>query len=219
MPPGAGTVPGAGGKAESRVILTTNGTLLENRQNVLLRSPALHKVNVSLHAFEANDLSIPFETYLEQCFAFGSGGPREGSGGLQTVEPGRRGFSEPGNSLDYAPRLSRGVGAWSGREPGLETGSIWNTGRNSTGRIWARPKQACGSVTASGIRLGCSGTGQWSPAVWITGDIPLGNLLETPLEEILATPRAAALYEGFSQGIAVEPLCRSCGYARRFQKG
>ena len=51
------------------------------------------------------------------------------------------------------------------------------------------------------------------------GDIALGNLLETPLEEILATPRAAALYEGFSQGIAVEPLCRSCGYARRFQKG
>ena len=48
------------------------------------------------------------------------------------------------------------------------------------------------------------------------GDIPLGNLFETPLEEILASPRARAIYEGFSRRRAVEPLCRSCGYARRF---
>ena len=36
-----------------RVILTTNGTLLPQMQ-WLLNAPALHKVNVSLHAFEAN---------------------------------------------------------------------------------------------------------------------------------------------------------------------
>ena len=54
-----------------KVILTTNGTLLQNRQELLLSSPALHKVNISLHAFEANDLSIPFEQYLDGCFNFG----------------------------------------------------------------------------------------------------------------------------------------------------
>ena len=50
------------GKQGFKVILTTNGTLLEQQQSLLLRSEALHKVNISLHAFEANDLAMPFET-------------------------------------------------------------------------------------------------------------------------------------------------------------
>ena len=54
-----------------RVILTTNGTLLARQQELLLSAPALHKVNISLHAFEANDLSVPFTQYLQDCFAFG----------------------------------------------------------------------------------------------------------------------------------------------------
>ena len=59
------------GQAGFKVILTTNGTLLAKMQDVLLSAPALHKVNISLHAFEANDLSVPFEEYLHDCFAFG----------------------------------------------------------------------------------------------------------------------------------------------------
>ena len=54
-----------------RVILTTNGTLLKKQQKMLLDAPGLHKINISLHAFEANDLSVPFEEYLHDCFAFG----------------------------------------------------------------------------------------------------------------------------------------------------
>ena len=37
------------------------------------------------------------------------------------------------------------------------------------------------------------------------------------LADILASPRARAIYEGFSRKEAVEPLCRRCGYARRFR--
>ena len=54
-----------------KVILTTNGTLLKKQQEMLLASPALHKINISLHAFEANDLAVPFHEYLADCFAFG----------------------------------------------------------------------------------------------------------------------------------------------------
>ena len=48
------------------------------------------------------------------------------------------------------------------------------------------------------------------------GDIPLGNLLERDLEDILRGPRARALYDGFSRRRPSEALCRRCGYARRF---
>jgi radical SAM protein with 4Fe4S-binding SPASM domain len=53
------------------------------------------------------------------------------------------------------------------------------------------------------------------------GDIPLGNLFQQSLSEILASPRARALYDGFSHHMASEPLCRRCGYAavaKRFRK-
>jgi sulfatase maturation enzyme AslB (radical SAM superfamily) len=48
------------------------------------------------------------------------------------------------------------------------------------------------------------------------GEIPLGNLFTQELGDIIDSPRAKALYDGFSQRRAVEPLCRTCGYARRF---
>ena len=49
------------------------------------------------------------------------------------------------------------------------------------------------------------------------GDLALGNLLEQELGEILESPRAKAIYEGFSRGKAAEDLCRKCGYVRRFR--
>ena len=48
------------------------------------------------------------------------------------------------------------------------------------------------------------------------GAITLGNIFETPAEEILNSPRANAMREGFQRRCATEELCRRCGYARRF---
>lgn len=48
------------------------------------------------------------------------------------------------------------------------------------------------------------------------GVMNLGNLRELSLEAILDSPRARAIYEGFSMRRLVEPLCRSCGYRRKF---
>ena len=45
------------------------------------------------------------------------------------------------------------------------------------------------------------------------GSVVLGNLFEQPLAEIIASPRAQAIYQGFTRHTAVEPLCRRCGYA------
>ena len=53
------------------------------------------------------------------------------------------------------------------------------------------------------------------------GDIALGNLFQQPLEEILASPRARAIYDGFTRHEAVESLCRRCGYmsvTKRFRR-
>ncbi len=48
------------------------------------------------------------------------------------------------------------------------------------------------------------------------GDIPLGHLPEEDLEDILESPRARAIYDGFTKGQPAEELCRRCGFATRF---
>ena len=48
------------------------------------------------------------------------------------------------------------------------------------------------------------------------GVITLGNVFDQPLSEILDSPRARAMVDGFEHREASEELCRRCGYARRF---
>ena len=48
------------------------------------------------------------------------------------------------------------------------------------------------------------------------GDLSLGNIFIEEMDSILASERAHKIYQGFSKKEAMEPLCRRCGYARRF---
>lgn len=50
------------------------------------------------------------------------------------------------------------------------------------------------------------------------GDIDIGNIFQEDLGDILALPRAKALYDGFSARRPSEELCRRCGFATRFNK-
>jgi len=48
------------------------------------------------------------------------------------------------------------------------------------------------------------------------GNIPLGNLLTQPLKEILKSPRAKKMVEGFRSRQLQEELCKRCQYIERF---
>ena len=202
------------------VMLTTNGTLLGQRQNLLLSRPAVEKVSVSLHSFEGNQRE-GLENYLTGCLSFARAageagkkcalrlwnlGDAHGSGRLngdilaaleEAFPPpwteGRRGttlapsvFLEWGERFDW-PDLSAG----DGQAPTFCYGL-----RDQVG------------VLVDGTVVPC--------CLDHEGDIPLGNLFQNSLEEILSSPRARAIYDGFSQGQAREPLCQTCGFARRF---
>ena len=51
------------------------------------------------------------------------------------------------------------------------------------------------------------------------GSIPLGTILEMPIEEILQAPRSRQILKGFQDGRLVEDLCKRCQYIERFQTG
>lgn len=207
------------GEAGFRVILTTNGTLLSQRQDLLLASPALHKVNVSLHAFEANDLAVPFEAYLKGCTNFG----RAAAGRvLVTYRLWNGGGADRRNgeilaALEGAfprPWVEERRGIRLGERVYLEYGEKFDwpdlTAPDGSERVFCYGLRDQLGILCDGTVVPC--------CLDHEGDLALGNLFAQELPEILDSPRARTIYEGFSRRQAAEPLCRRCGYASRFQK-
>lgn len=205
------------GEAGFKVILTTNGTLIKQQQELLLSSPALHKVNISLHAFEANDLSVPFEEYLADCFSFGKAA--EGRI-LVTYRLWNQGGQDEKNDAILETMGHFFPKPWTKDRRGTRIGEriFLEYGDQFDWPDLTAPEGSKG-IFCHGLRdqLGVLCDGTVVPCCLDhEGDISLGNLFHQDLEEILESPRAKAIYEGFSQRKASEELCRRCGYARRF---
>ena len=200
-----------------KVILTTNGTLLQKRQDMLLNTKGLHKVNISLHAFEANNLEMSFETYLHNCFRFG----QAAEGNVLTVyrlwnSGGADELNEPilGTLHEYFPDpwVPEPRGTRIGNRVYLEYGDKFDWpdlsahDRGETCFCYGLRDQI--GVLCDGTVVPC--------CLDHNGDLSLGDLFLDDLEQILASPLAQTIYNGFSDKKAVMPLCRRCGYARRF---
>lgn len=205
------------GNAGFKVILTTNGTLLARRQEMLLHSPALHKVNISLHAFEANDLNVPFEEYLQGCFAFGKAA--EGNKLIAYRLWNAGGLEEKNQEiLDAMHRFF--PGQWVQERKGVRIGQrVYLEYGDKFDWPDLNAPEGGEQVFCYGLKdqIGVLCDGTVIPCCLDhEGDIALGNLFREELGDILAGHRARAIYEGFCRGQAVEELCRKCGYARRF---
>lgn len=197
-----------------RVILTTNGTLLPKQQEMLLRSPALHKVNISLHAFEANDLAVSFEEYLAGCLRFGQAA--EGKKLISYRLWNQGGLDERNRDILFLLKeafpsdwITERKGIRIGQRIYLEHGDKFD---------WPDLSAPDGGddVFCYGLKdqLGILADGTVVPCCLDhEGDIPLGNLFLQDLEEILTAPRTQAML----RNKACEELCRKCGYAKRFR--
>ena len=206
------------GQAGFRVILTTNGTLLGKLRDTLLSAPALHKVNISLHAFEANDLAVPFEDYLRDCFAFGKAAEgrciisyrlwnQGGADALnrQILDTMAQFFPQPWAEERRGPRL--------GQKIYLEYGDKFDwpdlSAPDNGQRVFCYGLRDQLGVLCDGTVVPC--------CLDHEGDLSLGNLFREELGTILESPRARAIYEGFTRSRTAEELCRRCGYATRFR--
>ena len=207
------------GEKGFRLCITTNGTLLDKAGELLLNEPALHKVSVSLHSFEGNDCPGELRQYLESVWAF-------------AVRAAKKG-------VIVALRL------WNlgGREE--KNGEILAFLHEKTGKAVFEEKRKGSFLLAENLYMESAERFDWPDlnapkagteyclglreqlAVLVDGtvvpccldhegDIALGNILTQDLDDILASPRAKALYEGFSRRAPAEELCRRCAYATRF---
>jgi radical SAM protein with 4Fe4S-binding SPASM domain len=205
------------------VSLTTNGSLLGGATDILLGAASLRKLSVSLHSQVGLD---------------GLGDYWKGLEGF--LDAHRRKPSFP-VSLRLWNRKDGGLPEGTGKiwdliraRYGLEGGLLADLAASPSLRLDDRvylnldeeftwPDPALDEVAAKGS---CHGLRN-QVAILVDGSVvpccldgegvmTLGNILESSLDAILASPRARAIREGFARGDLVEALCRTCGYRRRF---
>jgi len=200
--------------------ITTNGTLLGTRGEALLQNPP-YKISISLHAPAAN-AAFADAAYLDNCIAFGKKAAALGTiVAFRLWNIGGEGEGQNGAVLDAlrAAFPAEWEKKWSGWRLGHKVFLEW-------GEEFDWPDMRAPAITADtpifcyALRnqVGVHTDGTVVPCCLdADGVLSLGNLHREPLAEILATPRARAIYDGFTDHRAAEALCRRCGYARRFK--
>lgn len=205
------------GRRGFQVNLTTNGTRLARWADVLCSSPALRQVNLSLHNLaergggtdgwwqEAADfLARPDRPLVSlRAWDLSAGNLTPDTRGLldrlkllfphetrwDELGPGRR-------SLDLAPKV------WLN----LDNRFVWPDAEPEGGgsKVFCHALRDQAGILSDGTVVPCCLDGN--------GAMALGHLSQTDFGTILAGERATALYDGFSQGRAVEKLCQRCNF-------
>ena len=194
-------------------VLTTNGTLLSRAQAVMDARP--YKMQVSLHSHEGNGKEN-MEQYVGEVMRFAIGAAEKGV--IMVLRLWNQGGYDKENErlLDivagYIPR------------PWTQCKNGWRLADNifiEYGRMFEwpegeKPENGEDEAFCYALRnqIGVLVDGTVVPCCLDSaGALALGNLFEQSLEDVLASPRAKAIYDGFTKHKAVEPLCRRCGYA------
>ena len=189
----------------SKVILTTNGTLLKKREDVLLSAPTLHKVSISLHAYEANGMPMTLEDYLNDCLDFADRASRQGI--IIALRLWNIGGKEALNG-EILAKLHQRFG-----EHFLETRGGYKL-RDCLYLEWGEVDSSHHSCYGLRDQVAVLCDGRVIPCCLdAEGVLTLGNLFETPIEEILSSTRAVSLKRSFECRSITEELCRKCDFA------
>ena len=199
-----------------RSVITTNGTLLKKRgAEIIAAGP--HKVSVSLHSFEGESRE-GYESYLGDVADFAEAASRAGI--IVVLRMWNRGYDEGRNDMAFEFLRSRLAGEWTENTRGIR---VHDKLHMEWGDRFEWPDKAApvqgGEVFCYGLRdhFGVLCDGTVVPCCLDSeGVISLGNIFDEEISDILNSPRAKAMVQGFECRTASEELCRRCGYAQRF---
>lgn len=214
------------GRHGFRVNIATNGVLIRRHKDALLESGSVRQINFSIHCLDIQRNSEIPAGYLADILEFIDEGRRKSgiyfalrlwnmkqgtvpdTGLLSGIE---RFFSLPQKIMDMKIE---------GKGIALAPRVFLNFGEEF---VWPEPDSGVSEDKAfcRGLRDHC--------AILVDGTVvpccldrdaavSLGNISSLELPEIIGSLRAEEIIRGFSEGRAVERLCRSCGFRRRFSR-
>lgn len=212
-------------KYEMQVNITTNATLLAEKQDLILSSPSLRQVNLSLHAF-TKDSPINHDSYVETALSFAR---KSNDRGVYTVfrlwnlnhddEMTKLGLDimhkiEQVYSLE-AP-LTDSMGGhksikidshtYVGWEREFKWPSLGSEFISDNGFCYGLRHQI--AVLVDGTVVPC--------CLDANGEAPLGNIFEQEFSEIIETRLAKSIKHGFAEKKVVHELCQKCQFRTKF---
>lgn len=199
-----------------RSVITTNGTLLKKHGSALIAA-GIHKVSISLHSFEGDDQQAHLD-YLHDVAAFADTASKAGV--IVVLRLWNKGCDGGLNSRAISFLRGLLVGQWVENSRGMRI-------RDRLYLEWGdRFQWPDKDAPVQGDTFFCYGMrdhfgilcdGSVVPCCLDSdGVMTLGNIFEQDIQDILASPRATAIAEGFRARTASEDLCRRCAYAQRF---
>ena len=204
------------GERGYKSILTTNGTLLDQKGDELLAA-GVHKMNLSVHSFE-NGSAAAHRQYVETLADFAAKAAKQGI--IIVFRLWNKNHDNGRNEATLGYLKARLGGEWKANARGIRI-------RENVYLEWGdRFEWPDREAEVKGTRFSCYGLkdqfgilvdGTVVPCCLDSdGVIGLGNIFTQELPSILNSGRATAIAEGFRCGKATEDLCKRCGYAQRF---
>lgn len=214
------------------IFLVTNGTLLRERQAELLLHPIIRQVNFSLHSFHDNFPDVDPTSYLERVFAFTERAfevqpelyvnfrlwnlQETRGAGVQNRSMLARVAERFG--VEISPDLYENIDVKKQKSLRLKNRLYLHF---DTEFIWPSldlpilgEKGTCYGLSN---HFGILAEGTVVPCCLDKeAAIPLGRVPEQTVLEIIDSPRAKAILQGFRDRKLVEDLCRRCQYIERF---
>lgn len=214
-----------------KVTITTNGTLLQDRRDILVKHSCIRQISISLQSYEGELGNDAWAHYFE--------------GVLGVV-----------NQLRVETQIITELRLWNYEDEA----SIEIDGHNNLvislieerlaldHPIYGQLKKGKGIKIADRVYLSQSYEFQWPDinlpiindlgtcyglrqqiGILVNGDVVpccldsegdmvLGNIFETEFETIISSKRASEMVQGFENREIVEALCQRCGYRKRFDK-
>ena len=204
--------------------LATNGTLIPKRADELLAA-GLYKIGISLHAWEANfgtEMTEAARAHFAACFDFARRSAASGTITALRLWNEDRADRSARNDLNQAiMQMAKEFfpDEWTDTPRGIRLAPLCYLEKEEIFDWPDRDAEASDSrVRCYGLRdqIGILSDGTIVPCCLDhEGDLALGNIFRDDPTEILQSPRACAIRDGFLRGEAAEDLCRRCGYARR----
>jgi radical SAM protein with 4Fe4S-binding SPASM domain len=206
------------------VCITTNGTLLDQKGDILLKHcDTVHKVSISLHAPEGNGREESLASYISGVVGFAK--QFSAAGGfsvfrlwnLDSAEAsGKNGL----NSYIESVLHDEYPGEWSARYSGFRMAERTFIEYDGV-FVWPSESKAdeveCGTCHALRSQVAILVDGTVVPCCLDSeGNMPLGNIFEKNLDDILKDRAAREMRQGFERGVYTAELCKKCTYARRF---
>lgn len=203
--------------------ITTNGTLIKEKQEILKHSKAVRQLNISLHSVVQNNVEKNYESLKNIFSALGELSDviisyrlwnlqniKDNSINKKIIEC----LGDYYNVSDLEAKLSKHEflklrdNFFINQDLEFTWPNIKSKPFIESGRCLALKEQV--AILVDGTVVPC--------CLDNDGDISLGNILEESLEEILVKPKSVLIKKNFENGKLTCDLCKTCGFLKRLEE-